>query len=440
MFLFVLCLAIGFVSAGWFMAWRVLPQTDQRQFMRSFVAWTIKGALVPLTLWIFMNLGISWRLQPFMPEVQAAQNSGGSWFPAFVHVVTLGLFVVSSYWAAVTLGWTVWRAGAGLQEDARRSFKGLCWVCFLGMLVPAAIVVLVGGISAVGLAAIAILGPVAGYAPTILHPMKLPPIYARAMARIKFGKYSEAEWELIKELEKCEDDFQGWMMMAELYATHLNDFPAAQDAILDICNQPRTTPSQLSVALHKLADWQLKKQEDPAGARRALQIICDRLPGSHLARMAQLRIDHLPTTVEELREQQNAKPIPMPGHGAHDSEELAAGSSLGTSRASHIANECVAALNENPNNTAAREKLARLLAEHLKQADAGIEQLMLLVNLPGQDRNKMAEWLGLVAGWEIKYRQDSEVARRIVERLAREFPQTPEGISARQRLLSGENQ
>ena len=45
-----------------------------------------------------MNLGISWQLQPFMPQVQTAQNSGTNWIPAFLHVITAGLFVVSSYW------------------------------------------------------------------------------------------------------------------------------------------------------------------------------------------------------------------------------------------------------------------------------------------------------------------------------------------------------
>jgi len=35
-------------------------------------------------------------------------------------------------------------------------------------------------------------------------------------------------------------------------------------------------------------------------------MICDRLRGSHLARMAQLRINQLPETAEELREQPEA--------------------------------------------------------------------------------------------------------------------------------------
>ena len=52
------------------------------------------------------------------------------------------------------------------------------------------------------------------YGPSILHVKPTPPMYARAIARMKFGKYSEAELEIIRELEKCEDDFEGWMMLA----------------------------------------------------------------------------------------------------------------------------------------------------------------------------------------------------------------------------------
>ena len=39
---------------------------------------------------------------------------------------------------------------------------------------------------------------------------------------------------------------------------------------------------------------------------------CNRLKGTHLARMAQLRLNQLPQTPQELLEQQNAAPIPLP--------------------------------------------------------------------------------------------------------------------------------
>jgi len=137
-------------------------------------------------------------------------------------------------------------------------------------------------------------------------------MYSRAIARMKFGKYGEAEKEIISQLEKCEDDFEGWMMLADLYANQFDDLAGAEQTILEVCDQPRTTHSQLSIALHRLADWQLKSAGDPDVARRTLQMICDRLPGTHLARMAQLRIHQLPRTAVELRDEQTARPIPCP--------------------------------------------------------------------------------------------------------------------------------
>src|SRR5437016_6022629 len=189
------------------------------------------------------------------------------------------------------------------------------------MLIPAAVIFLLGGLGMLGLAAGAILIPIAGYAPGLLHPSKLPPIYARAIAKMKFGKYSEAEWEIIHQLENSQDDFEGWMMLAQLYANNFNDLSEAKRTILEICDQPRTTPPQLSIALHRLADWQLKLGNDPDAARAALQMIGDRLPGSHLARMARLRINQLPRTSEELQEQRISKPIPLPALSDHLDEQ-----------------------------------------------------------------------------------------------------------------------
>src|SRR5438552_5986686 len=100
-------------------------------------------------------------------------------------------------------------------------------------------------------------------------------------------------------------------MLSELYATNFKDVAEAEQTVLEICDQLKTTPSQLSVALHRLSEWHLNLADNPDAARRALQMICDRLPGTHLARMAQLRINQLPETVEELRERRSHKPIPL---------------------------------------------------------------------------------------------------------------------------------
>ena len=258
-------------------------------------------------------------------------------------------------------------------------------------------------------------------------------MYARAIARIKFGKYTEAEWEIIRELENWEDDFEGWMMLAELYATHFNDLGEAERTVLELCNQPKLSPSHLSVALHRLADWHLKLARDPDAARRALQLICERLNGTHLARMATLRIDQLPCSTAELRDALTARVIPLPALG-DQLDAPATPPPLDRHQATKLANSCVDKLKENPNNVQARETLARTLAEQLDQAVVGIEQITLLLNMPDRSDSERAEWLGLIAAWHIKYCQDPVAGRKYLERLVQEFPNSPQSFSARRRL------
>jgi hypothetical protein len=441
-FVVVLILGAVFVGAAWGLVWRLAPDRYRGPGRRWLTVWSLKGLLVPLALWAVMNLGISWELQPFMPQVQAAQNGGGRWFPVFLRVAANGVFIVCSYWMAATLAWAVVRAGLATEGDSRRNFKALCWTGFLGMIVPALIIMMIGGWPSLGLAAGAILVPIAGYAPGMLRPKKLPPMYARAVARMKFGKYTEAEWEIIHELEKSEDDFEGWMMLAELYANHFHDMNEAEQTILGICDHASTSPSQLAVALHRLADWHVKHAGDPEAARRALEMICSRLPGTHLAHMAGLRINQLPATAEALREQQSHKPIPLPGAAARRVQGPFDTSSNRT-EATAQAGACVAQLERDPNDVAAREKLAGILAERLEQAEAGIEQLRQLLMLPGQQDAKRAEWLRLMAAWQIHRLNDPEEGRKTLERLVREFPLTPQALAAQgriQRLKDGSRQ
>jgi Tetratricopeptide repeat len=434
-FLLLAVLSTASVAAAWVLAHGLIPERSHPKLRRSLLVWSVKGLLVPLTIWTLMNLGLSWNLQPFMPQVQAAQNNGSDWFPAYLRVVAIGLFVISSYWAAATLGWTLVEASSGAEGETRTQFKAVCLTCLVAMGLPALLLLIFGGWSLFGLAGIALLGPMAGYGATILHAKKMPPMYARAIARMKFGKYTEAEWEIIRELEKCEDDFDGWMMLAELYANQFNDLPEAEQSILEICDQPKTRPSQLSVALHRLADWHLQRAGDPAAARRDLQMICDRLPGSHLAHMAQLRINQLPASREELRRQQSTTAIPLPALSeAIDKEPAHLDSALQRHEAADAANACVEILRHDPNNVAARERLARLFAEHLDKPDLAIEQVNLLLDMPDQPEGRRAEWLSLTAAWHIRYQHDSDTGRKTLERLIREFPQSAQAFAARRRL------
>jgi hypothetical protein len=431
-------LSFALVSATCVLTCRLAEEPARPAFRRWLAAWSLKGLLVPAAIWILLNLGLSWDLQPLMPAVQAGRITG-SWGAPFMRASGLGIFIVSSYWAALTLLWVLVHASHGLKGEQKRDFKGLCLTAGLGMAVVALVLFLLGGSFTLGLAVVAMLAPIAGYAPGILMTKKLPPIYARAIAKMKFGKYTEAEWELIKQLEQAEDDFQGWMMMAELYAVHFNDVGEAEQTILEVCDNPKVTKTQISIALHKLADWHLNIGEDPDAARRALQMVQDRCKGMHLARMAQLRIQQIPITREDLKEQKNAELIPLPALG-DTLEGNGNPSEQGLKKAQVTAKSCVERLEQDPNNTHARERFARALAEHLGRPDDGIEQLSLLLDMPEQPDSKRAEWLSLQAAWHLKYKNDPEKGRELLKRLVREFPGTAQAFAAEQRLKRFERQ
>jgi hypothetical protein len=432
-FFFLTFLSSVFVATPWVLTFPLTPEAKRPRMSRWLLSWTIKGLAVPLVLWATINVGLGWSLQPFMPEIQAARHRGGAWIPVYLAVVAIGLFLVSSYWCAITLGWLLTSAAVGAEKSSRKDFKSLCFTCLLGLSIPAAIVFWLGGFAAAGLAATILLAPMAAYSSQILQPRKLPPMYTRAVARIKFGKYSEAESEIIKELENWEDDFEGWMMLAELYANQFNDLAEAERTVMELCNQPTVTPSQVSVALHRLAEWHLKLAQDPEAATRALRIVCDRFKGSHLAHMAQLRINQLPGTAAELRERQSAQPIPLPALG-DQLDEPQNTTRMDRKRAAVLANSYVEQLKRNPDNTLARERLARIMAEQLDQASLGIDQIKLLLDMPDRSASERAEWIGLMAAWQIKYAHDEETARESLQRLIREYPDSPQALAARRRL------
>src|SRR3954471_14763203 len=183
------------------LSYRLIPQYSAKRRIFWLLIWAVQGLFLPIVLWAVMNYGISWSLQPFMPEVQVAQNSGEPWFPQYLRVIGRGIFIVSSDWAALTLGWVIAWAAADLREEqARSDFKALSITCSIAMLLPGIGIYYLGGLPVLGLALMGMAVPIAAYAPNIVQTKKLPPMYGRAIAKLKFGKYTEAEWEIIREL------------------------------------------------------------------------------------------------------------------------------------------------------------------------------------------------------------------------------------------------
>ncbi|MBI3849809.1 MAG: tetratricopeptide repeat protein [Verrucomicrobia bacterium] len=415
--------------------WQRLAEEVGSPHRRWLIAWTVKGVGVPLFVWIIFNSGIVPGVPSLMTEIELARARGGFWLPAFLRVMAPTVLVIGTYWAAVSFGWMVADIASNVTGENRGEFIGLISLGSFVLVPVAALVLYSNGWAAAGLAVLIWLFPLAHFTVPLVVTKKLPPMYSRAIAKMKFGKYKEAEMEVIKELEECEDDFEGWMMIAGLYATHFHDMTTAGQVIQELCEQPNLTGSQVSVALHRLADWQLKVGGDPTAARRALEEIHRRFPGSHVDKMARLRINQLPASRDELRERQQGKPIHLPAlvdisdeaGGRHSTE-------ISKEEAAARANQYVEKLKQNPDNVPAREELARIWAEQLGRVDLAVEQLELLSAMPDQPARKLAEWLSLMAAWQIRYRPGSDTGRKLLERVIREFPQSPQAFAAQRRL------
>jgi hypothetical protein len=54
--------------------------------------------------------------------------------------------------------------------------------------------------------------------------------------------------------------------------------------------------------------------------------------------------------------------------------------------------------------------------------------------MPDQPEPKRAAWLGTIAAWHLRYRQDVDTGRDLLERVVREFPNSPQALAARRRI------
>jgi hypothetical protein len=433
-FLGAILLLACLVGGALFYWQRLFLHDNVPESRRWFKHWAIRGLGLPVLLWIIFNLGGSPVLPPLVTQVILGQVGGG-WLGRMVALTVPALVIISSYWAGLTCIWLV--VAFASHRNQRREFiiTSLFWCAVMSPL--AWLTVHAGGWEAVGFAAILCFGPIVhyAYAAAGTETFVPPPLYTRAIVNLKFGKYNEAEAEVIQELEKHEEDFDGWMMLADLYANNFHDLAEADRTVRGLITQPNITPTQISIAFHRLADWHLKLRDDPVAARHALEQISRQIPGTHLDHMARLRINQLPATAKELLEQRKGRTLRMPPlNDSLDSPPAPEPVAVDRTAAAAQANQCVEQLKQDPNDVAAREKLAHILAEQLGKAAAAVEQVGLLMDMPDQPEPKMAEWLALIAAWQFSYCQDWDAARKSLERLVRDYPQSPHAFAAQRRL------
>ncbi len=390
-----------------------------------FRRWTAKSLVVPLLLWCGWNslalLGPARGWIPLLPW------SGGDPVVAFLGGTGWGLFWAVLVWGAFTLAWLFPRMIRSIRHHDE--FAALAW--------------LVGGVSALLLAGavvlrswgLALLISAGGLA--VLFHWSIPlihrprPSYTRAIGRIKRGHYAEAEEEVIRQLEEKADDYDGWMMLAELYAERFDQLNEAEQTVRELCDQPGWSPFDIARAFTRLAQWQIDQGNNPAAARAALSEILRRCPGTPFARTAEHRLRQLPVDEADLAERRQPRMIRL---NALCEEDGGVTSEVGRLAAQIEAGTLRKRLEGNPTDGSTRLRLARLLAERLGQIEAARIQLRLLRESPEAAPGRHAEALAAEASWELRLLHRETPARHLLSRLLRDHPGTPQAWAARRQL------
>ncbi len=261
------------------------------------------------------------------------------------------------------------------------------------------------------------------------------PLYSIAEAKRKQGKYLEAVAELRRQLSKFPGDFSGMLMLAEVEAENLDDLPGAQMTIERLLAEPNQSPVNLALALNRLADWHLKYGQDPDSAREALQRIIRLFPETEQAYLAGQRVAHL-STAEMLAEKSEPHRLKLGQYEQRlglldDSSVLKPPAEDPAATASSL----VKHLEQHPQDSEARENLARIYAAHYHRLDLAAEQAEQMLAQPNLPAKHAVHWLNLLADLQIQHAGDVAGARQALQRIVDSFPRSAAAETAKNRMV-----
>ncbi|MGA2540438.1 MAG: hypothetical protein ABSG78_02620 [Verrucomicrobiota bacterium] len=271
-------------------------------------------------------------------------------------------------------------------------------------------------------------------------PMEAQPFYSIAETKRRNGHPQEAIAAVREQLEKFPGDFRGTMLLATIMVEDMNDLPGAQLTLERWMEGPAATPQGKASALTTIADWHLQFAQDPEAARLALERIVQELPDTPVAHQAAQRLAHLPT-VEHLVAARTAATVDMqPGEKYIGLRKDYTGPAAPAQDPGALADECVRQLEKHPADTATREKLAVLYAEHFHRLDLAAEQLEQLIAFPNETPRHIVQWLNLLADLQIRIGKDLAGAEATLRRILEQFssPAMVEPTMARLASLQAE--
>ena len=266
------------------------------------------------------------------------------------------------------------------------------------------------------------------------------PFYSIARAKQKRGKYHEAIEEVKKQLERFPEDYEGWMLLAEIHGNDLKDNLAAQNCLEEILRHEGHSPRNIVFTLNRSADWHLEHAADRDAARAALEEITRRFPATEFAHIAEQRIAHL-TTNEMLARERNRPTINLTRQeGYIGLQGKIADPRPAAEEPAQSAARLVSHLTEFPRDVGAREELANLYADHYRRMDLASDQIEQLIATPGVSQKEVAHWLNLLVDLHLRVDGDRAAAEAALDRIIELYPKSAVAGLAESRLayLDGE--
>jgi len=274
-------------------------------------------------------------------------------------------------------------------------------------------------------------------------PMEAQPFYSIAEAKRRNGHPLEAVAAVREQLAKFPGDFHGAMLLASILAEDMNDLPGAQVALERWMAGPGATPQGMASALTALADWHLQLAQDRDAARAALERIVKALPDTPIAHRAAQRLAHLPTA-EFLMSARTPTVLNLPERekniGLLKDFKDYKGPSPPKEDPDALVDEWVQQLQKYPADTATREKLAVLYADHFHRLDLAVDQLEQLIAFPHETPRNIVHWLNLLADLQIRCGKDPAAAELALRRIIERFPSPALSEPAMARLASLEGE
>lgn len=267
------------------------------------------------------------------------------------------------------------------------------------------------------------------------EPPEPRPLYSIAVAKRKRGLPLEAVVAIREQLARFPHDFEGLMLLAGVQAEDLRDLPGAELTLEHFCSAASAPPKQVAAAWTQLADWHLKLAADVDSARVAFEKIIVRFPGTELALQAEQRVAHLVGTGKILTVQRDRQNIAVPegvkNIGLLDATEFLRPREIepGKLAAAHVRH-----LGEHPHDSEVREKLAVIYARDFKRLDLAALELNQLIHEPQHGAKQIANWLNLLANFQIELGADVATVRGTLEQIVERFPNLPVAEIARRRL------